>query len=55
MILERYIQREILAKLGWIMLFLLAILASNRFVDYLADAAAGDLQDSPGSVPRPAQ
>ncbi len=43
MILERYIQREILAKLGWIMTFLLAILASNRFVDYLADAAAGDL------------
>lgn len=43
MILERYIQREILAKLGWIMTFLLAILASNRFVEYLADAAAGDL------------
>ncbi len=43
MILERYIQREILAKLGWIMTFLLAILVSDRFVDYLADAAAGDL------------
>lgn len=43
MILDRYIQREILAKLGWIMIFLLAILASDRFVDYLADAAAGNL------------
>jgi lipopolysaccharide export system permease protein len=43
MILERYIQREILARLGWILTFLLAILASDRFVEYLADAAAGDL------------
>lgn len=43
MILDRYIQREILAKLGWIMTFLVVILASDRFVDYLADAAAGDL------------
>ncbi len=43
MILERYIQKEILAKLGWIIAFLLAILVSDRFVDYLADAAAGEL------------
>ena len=43
MILERYIHREILAKLGWILGFLILILASDRFVDYLAEAAAGDL------------
>lgn len=43
MILDRYIQREILAKLGWILTFLVLILASDRFVGYLADAAAGDL------------
>lgn len=43
MILERYIHREILAKLGWIIFILLLILASDRFVDYLADAAAGNI------------
>ena len=43
MILERYIQKEILAKLGWIFAILLAILVSDRFVEYLADAAAGEL------------
>lgn len=43
LIIERYIYREILSKLGWIMMFLVLILSSNRFVDYLADAAAGDL------------
>lgn len=43
MILERYIQKEILAKLGWVFTLLLMILVSHRFVDYLADAAAGDL------------
>ena len=43
MILERYIQKEILTKLGWIITFLLVILASDRFVDYLAEAAAGEL------------
>ena len=34
---------EILSKLGWIMGFLIMILASDKFVDYLADAAAGNL------------
>ena len=43
MILERYIHREILSKLGWIMAFLVLILTSDRFVDYLSDAAAGNL------------
>lgn len=43
MILERYIHREILEKVGWIASLLILILASNRFVGYLADAAAGNL------------
>lgn len=43
MILERYIHREILEKVGWIIALLLLIVASNRFVEYLADAAAGTL------------
>jgi lipopolysaccharide export system permease protein len=43
MILERYIQTEILSKLGWILGFLLLIIASDSFVGYLADAAAGNL------------
>ncbi len=43
MILDRYIQKEILSKLGWIMVFLVLILTSDKFVDYLADAAAGNL------------
>lgn len=43
MILERYIHREILEKIGWIIGLLVLILASNRFVGYLADAAAGKL------------
>jgi len=43
MILERYIQTEILSKLGWILGFLVLIIASDSFVDYLADAAAGNL------------
>ncbi|MEX2353283.1 MAG: LptF/LptG family permease, partial [Gammaproteobacteria bacterium] len=43
MILQRYIFREILANLGWITGFLLLILGSHRFVDYLGDAAAGDI------------
>ena len=43
MILDRYIQKEILSKLGWIMVFLVMILTSDKFVDYLADAAAGNL------------
>jgi len=43
LILERYIYREILSKLGWILIFLVLILSSDRFVDYLSDAAAGTL------------
>jgi lipopolysaccharide export system permease protein len=43
MILERHIHREILEKAGWILGLLLLVLASNRFVEYLADAAAGNL------------
>ena len=41
MILRRYIHREIAEKLGWIIGLLLLIIMSNRFVRYLADAAAG--------------
>ena len=43
MIFRRYIHKEILEKLGWIIGLLLLVLTSNRFVDYLADAAVGDL------------
>ena len=43
MILQRYIHREIFEKIGWIIGLLVLILASNRFVGYLADAAAGKL------------
>lgn len=42
-LLERYIHREILDKVAWIVGILVLILASNRFVEYLADAAAGKL------------
>jgi lipopolysaccharide export system permease protein len=42
-LLERYIHREILDKVAWIIGILVLILASNRFVEYLADAAAGKL------------
>ena len=41
MILRRYIHKEIAEKLGWVMGLLLLIITSNRFVRYLADAAAG--------------
>ncbi len=43
MILRRYIHREIVEKLGWIIGLLLLIITSSRFVRYLADAAAGVL------------
>jgi lipopolysaccharide export system permease protein len=43
MILERHMHREILEKAGWILGLLLLVLASNRFVEYLADAAEGKL------------
>jgi lipopolysaccharide export system permease protein len=42
-LLERYIHREILDKVAWIVGILVLVLASNRFVEYLADAAAGKL------------
>jgi lipopolysaccharide export system permease protein len=41
MILERYVQREVREKLVWILGLLVLILTSHRFVDYLAEAAAG--------------
>ena len=41
MILERYLHREVLEKLLWILGLLVLILTSHRFVDFLADAAAG--------------
>jgi len=43
MILERYIHKEILSKLVWILGLLLLIMTSHRFVSYLADAAEGQL------------
>lgn len=43
MILARYIHREIFEKIFWIIGLLLLVMASNRFVEYLADAAAGEL------------
>ena len=43
MILERYIHSEILSKLTWIIGLLVLIIASHRFVGYLADAAEGQL------------
>ena len=41
MILERYIQREVLEKLLWLIGLLVLIITSHRFIGYLADAAAG--------------
>ena len=41
MILERYLHREVLEKLIWILGLLVLILTSHRFVGFLADAAAG--------------
>ena len=43
MIIERYIYREILLRVAWIAGLLFLIFASNKFVDFLADAAAGKL------------
>jgi lipopolysaccharide export system permease protein len=43
LIIERYIHREILQRLIWIVGLLFLILASIKFVDYLADAAAGNI------------
>lgn len=41
MILERYIHREVLEKLLWLMGLLLLIITSHEFIAYLADAANG--------------
>lgn len=41
MIIERYIHREILQRLLWIAGLLILITTTNKFVDYLADAASG--------------
>ena len=43
MIIERYIHREILQRLFWIGILLLLIFTTNKFVDYLGDAAAGKI------------
>jgi lipopolysaccharide export system permease protein len=43
LIIERYIHREILNRLLWITLLLLLIFTTNKFVEYLGDAAAGKI------------
>ncbi len=43
MIIEHYIYRELFQKLLWIMSLLILVIASNRFVGFLADAAEGNL------------
>lgn len=43
LIIERYIHREILQRLFWIAGLLLLVLATNKFVEYLGDAASGKI------------
>ena len=43
MIIQRYIYRELLQKLFWILGLLILVFASNKFVGFLADAAEGSL------------
>ncbi|MGH8572878.1 MAG: LptF/LptG family permease, partial [Gammaproteobacteria bacterium] len=43
MVLERYLWRESLRAFGAVLLLLTCAYASSRFVQYLADAAAGKL------------
>lgn len=43
MIIERYIHREILHRFFWITGLLILIFGSNRFVDYLSEAAVGKI------------
>ena len=43
MIIERYIHREILQRLFWIAGLLILVLSTNKFVEYLGDAAAGKI------------
>jgi lipopolysaccharide export system permease protein len=42
-IIQHYIYRELLQKLLWILSLLILVIASNRFVGFLADAAEGSL------------
>ena len=43
MIIQHYIYRELLEKLLWILSLLILVVASKRFVGFLADAAEGSL------------
>lgn len=43
MIIQRYIYKELLQKLLWILSLLILVFASNKFVGFLADAAEGNL------------
>ncbi len=43
MIIQRYIYRELLSKLVWILGLLILVFTSNRFVGFLADAAEGSI------------
>lgn len=47
MILERYIHREVMEKLLWLIGLLVLIITSHRFIGYLADAADGRI---PGNL-----
>lgn len=46
MIIERYIHREILQRCLWIAGLLILITTTNKFVDYLGDAASGEIPAS---------
>lgn len=43
LIIQRYIYKELLQKLLWILSLLILVFASNKFVGFLADAAEGNL------------
>jgi lipopolysaccharide export system permease protein len=43
LIIQRYIYKELLQKLVWILSLLILVFASNKFVGFLADAAEGSL------------
>ena len=43
MIIKRYVYKELLQKLTWILSLLILVFASNKFVGFLADAAEGSL------------
>ena len=49
MIITRYIHKEILQKLAWIVGLLILIFASNKFVGFLSDAAEGALYRQKGA------